>query len=68
MSTIPAKEAKKIRVEGPDGKMVSLDSLPLVAFKLSCGHLGKEYAVHRGDLLFCAKCARNRKVTRILAQ
>ena len=60
--------ARGARVVGPDGRAVSLESQPLVAFSLSCGHLGREYAVARRDLIFCDACGVTRRVSKILAQ
>ena len=58
----------RVYVDGPDGKRVPLSSLPLVAYALNCGHLGRDYAVKRRDLVFCDDCQDSRRVSRILAQ
>lgn len=62
------KLGRGARVVGPDGRAVSLESQPLVAFSLTCGHLGREYAVERRDLIFCDACGATRRVTKVLAQ
>ena len=54
-------------VSGPDGRPVRLEDLPLVAFALDCGHLGRDYAISRRDLIFCKDCGRQRRVGRIIA-
>lgn len=51
-----------------DGQRVSLTDLPLVAYRLSCGHVGKDYAVLKRDLIFCPDCATTKRVTAILAR
>jgi hypothetical protein len=61
----PARKPR--RITGPDGRVVRLEDLPLVAYALNCGHLGRDYAVGRGDLLFCRDCGRQRRVSRIIA-
>lgn len=50
-----------------DGKRIRLTDLPLVAYALNCGCLGRGYAVVRNDLLFCEKHAKTAKVSKILA-
>ena len=48
-------------------KLRSLADLPLVAFELTCGHVGREYGVRKSDLLFCEKCKVSKTVKRIIA-
>jgi hypothetical protein len=55
------------QITGPDGRVVRLEDLPLVAYVLDCAHLGRDYAVSRRDLLFCRECGRQRRVSRIIA-
>lgn len=43
-----------------------LRRLPLIPFALSCGHVGREYGVRAGDLLWCDACADQRTVARLL--
>lgn len=66
------KETSKGRKPVPaverDGRRVRLDELPLVAFGLICGHLGREYGVLKGDQVWCGPCMATRRVTRILAR
>jgi hypothetical protein len=50
------------------GAKVSLATLPLVAYALKCGQLGRDYALVKGDLVFCQACQRSCRVARILAQ
>lgn len=54
-------------ITGPDGRPVRLEDLPLVAYALDCGHVGRDYAVNRRDLLFCRECGRQRRVARIIS-
>jgi hypothetical protein len=63
----PVDTSGKNWIMGPDGKPVSLDSLPLVAYGLNCGHLGRDYAVQKGDVLFCEECGTTKRVSRIIA-
>lgn len=58
----------RVSASGPDGARVSLSSMPLVAFALNCGHLGRDYAIERRDVVFCEECQVNRRVSKILAQ
>ena len=50
-----------------DGNPVSIRDLPLVAFRLTCGHLGKDYGIVARDLVFCDDCGTNKRVKKILA-
>jgi hypothetical protein len=54
-------------ITGPDGRPVRLEDLPLVAYALDCGHVGRDYAVNKRDLLFCRECRRQRRVARIIS-
>jgi hypothetical protein len=70
MSTQPTREVTVMPapvLRGPDGREVRLSDLPLVAYALGCGCVGRDYAVQKGDILFCAEHAENKKVTTILA-
>lgn len=58
---------RRVRVRNENGQQVNLASLPLVAYALNCSHLGREYAVEKGDIMFCADCGTGRKVALILA-
>jgi len=60
-------DPRRIAAVGPEGRKVSLADLPLVAFRLSCGHLGRDYAVQKRDLIFCGDCGTSKRVTKILA-
>lgn len=51
-----------------DGNPVRLDDLPLVAFRLTCGHLHKDLGYLRGDLYFCDTCGTQKRITKILAK
>lgn len=59
--------ARSLTVTGPDGKKVSLASLPLVAFQLNCGHVGKDFAIQTRDIVFCDDCGQDRRVKKIIA-
>lgn len=50
-----------------NGKVVRLTDLPLVAYRLSCAHTSRGYAVFKGDIIFCDGCKSSRKVSSILA-
>lgn len=50
------------------GRKMTLADLPLVAYALNCGHVGRDYGIQKKDNLFCAKCGSNSRVTKILAQ
>lgn len=52
---------------GPDGTRISLKDLPLVAYAMTCGHLGRDYGVSKGDQLFCDSCKTTKRVKKILA-
>lgn len=54
-------------VTHPNGTKVYLDELPLVAFRLTCGHVGKDYAVQQGDVYFCEVCKDNVRVAAIVS-
>jgi hypothetical protein len=61
----PAKRApRQPTLTGPDGKQVRLTDLPLVAYWLRCGCVGRAYGVQGGDLLFCEEHADRYKVIR----
>jgi len=64
----PLANPRRIKVAGPDGRKVNGASLPLVAYALNCGHLGRNYAVKRRDFLFCEECGTTKQVAKILAQ
>lgn len=49
------------------GRKITLADQPLVAYKLYCGHLGRQYAVKRRDILFCEECGRDKRVKEVLA-
>lgn len=61
------KQPRIPTITGPDGSVVRLDSLPLVAYSLSCGHLSRDYGVVEGDHMFCETCKDTERVTHILA-
>lgn len=54
-------------VTGPDGRKVRLSDLPLTAYTLACGHVGRDYGIIKGDLLFCGTCQTPKRVARIIA-
>lgn len=62
------KRASKVTTLSRTGRSVSLADLPLVAYSLSCGHLGRDYAIQKRDLVFCADCQGTRRVSKVLAQ
>jgi hypothetical protein len=57
-----------VKAKGPDGRTVALAALPLVAYALACGHLGRDYAVKKRDLVFCSECGATKRVARVLAE
>jgi hypothetical protein len=62
------KRNKPVATRDAEGKRVKLTDLPLVAYSLFCGHTGRDYAINKGDLLFCTPCAGNKRVAKILAK
>jgi hypothetical protein len=50
-----------------DGRRVRLADLPLVAYTLACSHLGRDYAIAKGDQVFCTDCGTHRRVATIIA-
>lgn len=58
----------RIRKKTADGVAMSLADLPLVAYGMSCNHLGRDYGVKRGDYVYCPACGTSRRVAKILAQ
>jgi hypothetical protein len=50
-----------------NGKLISMSELPLVAYALKCGHMGREYGIVKNDLLFCDTCGQTMRVKQILA-
>jgi len=56
-----------VRVKGPDGRMITLRDLPLSAFRLGCGHYGKDYGIQVRDLVFCETCKTTKPVKTIIA-
>jgi hypothetical protein len=60
-------DARKISALTAEGRRVSLADLPVVAYRLSCGHVGKDYAIQKQDLLFCADCGATSRVSAILS-
>jgi hypothetical protein len=66
----PSRSSRSVTAKtviGPDGQRLRLEDLPLVAYALDCGHLGRDYAVKQRDLVFCRDCSRQRRVVRIIA-
>lgn len=62
-----ADQKPKDFIIGPDGKKVYIKDLPLIAFQLYCGHMGRDYGVAKGDTLFCETCRTPKRVKRIIA-
>ena len=58
---------RKVKAVAPDGKRVNLASLPLVAYSMRCGHVGRDYAVQKRDIVFCQDCGSNQVISRIIA-
>ena len=50
-----------------DGRRVSLSDLPMIPFRLNCGHVGKDFAIQVKDLIFCEDCGGTSRVTEILS-
>lgn len=67
-NTKAAANPTRTKITGPDGKVISLASLPLVAYSLTCEHLGRDYAVQKRDLIFCDKCGTTKRVKSIIAE
>ena len=63
---VDSKSARKVATVA-GGRRVSLADMPLVAYRLNCGHLGRDYAVQKRDLIFCADCGANKRVTAIIS-
>jgi hypothetical protein len=61
------KKNRAPRITGPDGRKVSLHDLPLVAYTLTCGHIGRDYAIAKGDQVFCTACADTKRVARVIS-
>lgn len=49
------------------GRRISLTDLPMTVFATSCGHGGKNYAIVKGDHVFCEPCKETVRVVSILA-
>ena len=73
----PATPKRRKVVLGPDGKVIRLPGgkpanlyrdLPLVAYELSCSHMGKQLGIRKGEFIFCEDCQSDKRVKRILAQ
>ena len=63
---------KEARIPTPtildaEGNPVSIRDLPLVAFRLTCGHLGRDYGIQARDIVFCDDCGTNKRVKKVLA-
>lgn len=54
-------------VVAPDGTKMYLDQLPLVTFRLGCGHVGKDYGLRPGDVYFCEECKADTRVAELIA-
>ena len=67
-SSTPRADARRVQATGPDGQVVTLGSLPLVAYALKCGHVGRDYAVQERDLIFCGDCGQTSAVNRIISR
>jgi len=50
------------------GRKPRVSDLPLVAYSLSCGHLGRQYGIQKKDRVFCKDCGSDKYVARIIAQ
>ncbi len=59
---------KVVSSDGRKATRAQLASIPLVAYQLNCGHLGRNYAVQKREVMFCAECGSNKQVKKILAQ
>lgn len=64
-STPPRNERTSVR---SNGRKISLTDLPLVAYALGCGHVGRDHGIALGDQLFCLDCSDHRSVAAILAE
>ena len=51
-----------------DGRRVTLADFPIIAFSLTCGHVGRERAIRVGDHVFCDTCADTKRVANIVSQ
>jgi hypothetical protein len=58
----------RITARTANGNRVRLTDLPLVVARLNCGHLVREYAISKRDLVFCRDCGTTKTVRSIVAQ
>lgn len=49
-------------------KPVKIYDMDLVAYQLSCSHLGREFGVKKGDVIFCKECLEISRVSKVLAK
>ncbi|MGV8847696.1 hypothetical protein [Tessaracoccus sp.] len=49
----------------PTRRPLTLNDLPLVGYRLACGHDGTDRAILKGDLIFCPNCTQLAKITAI---
>lgn len=54
-------------ITGPDGRRIRLEDLPLIAYRLNCGHVGKGYGIARRDVIFCDSCGADKSVKDIIS-
>jgi hypothetical protein len=49
-------------------KPVKIYDMDLVAYLLNCSHLGREFGVKKGDVIFCKECNQISRVSKVLAK
>jgi hypothetical protein len=49
------------------GRKVYLSDLPLIAYSLECGHVGRDRAIQAGDRVFCDGCRDTKRVAQIIS-
>lgn len=49
-------------------KPVKIYDMDLVAYLLNCSHLGREFGVKKGDVIFCKDCNQISRVSKVLAK
>jgi hypothetical protein len=68
MSRIDRNKKTGVASVEVNGRRITLADLPLVAYSLECGHVGRDRAIQAGDRLFCETCGDTRRVARLISQ
>lgn len=56
------------KTKEPVAKPVKIYDMDLVAYLLNCSHLGREFGVNKGDVIFCNECNQLSRVSKVLAK